>query len=299
MFNAAENASFIITDLNGKDARILEFSPGADRIFGYSREEVVGKPVAILHLKEDVDRFPEVIELMNREKAGFSGESILVRKDGEKFPALFTTYPILDATGKMTATLGVAVDISQLRQTQDSLRLSEDKNRSLFENALDIIYTIDMEGKFLEVNNAFLREGGYQREDIIGHNFAFMVHPDDAAIASLFFEKGKQGQPFEFEMQVKKKDGTYNWYSFFNRPILDNDGNVYALHGIARNITDRIKTEKALKESEGFLKDIFNSIQNGITVLDCDLNIVRVNMWMERMYASKMPLIGKKCHEVY
>ena len=106
VFNAAENASFIITDLNGKDARILEFSPGADRIFGYSREEVVGKPVAILHLKEDVDRFPEVIELMNREKAGFSGESILVRKDGEKFPALFTTYPILDATGKMTATLG-------------------------------------------------------------------------------------------------------------------------------------------------------------------------------------------------
>ncbi|MBW2662865.1 MAG: PAS domain S-box protein [Deltaproteobacteria bacterium] len=113
ILEAAENISFIMTDLDGTEAHILEFSPGAERIFGYSREEVIGKPVAMLLLSEDVARFPDVIEAMKQQKERFTGESTMVRKSGELFPVLFTAYPFCDAEGNMTATLGVSIDITE------------------------------------------------------------------------------------------------------------------------------------------------------------------------------------------
>ncbi len=64
-------------------------------------------------------------------------------------------------------------------------------------------------------------------------------------------------------------------------------------------IAERTKAENELNESKLFLDDIFDSIQDGISVLDTDLNILKVNLWMEKMYADQMPLIGKKCYKVY
>jgi PAS domain S-box-containing protein len=63
--------------------------------------------------------------------------------------------------------------------------------------------------------------------------------------------------------------------------------------------TQRDLTLAALRESEGLLRDIFDGIQDGISLLDLDFNIVRTNTWAERMYAVQSPLVGKKCHQVY
>ncbi len=64
-------------------------------------------------------------------------------------------------------------------------------------------------------------------------------------------------------------------------------------------MSTRKQTEEALRESERFLQNVFDAIQDGISALDCDLNIIRVNQWMERMYAVRKPLVGRKCYAVY
>jgi len=64
-------------------------------------------------------------------------------------------------------------------------------------------------------------------------------------------------------------------------------------------MSTRKQTDVALRESERFLQSVFDAIQDGISVLDCDLNIIRVNQWMERMYAAQKPLVGRKCYAVY
>lgn len=125
VFQAARNVAFVKTDMNGKDAKILEFSPGAEQIFGYKKEEIIGKPVAVLHIPEDVEKLPEVFRNMSGNKDGFSGEFTLVRKSGEKFPALFTTYPIFDNDGAMVAAIGVSSDITELKRAQEELRKME------------------------------------------------------------------------------------------------------------------------------------------------------------------------------
>ncbi|HID30334.1 MAG TPA: GGDEF domain-containing protein [Desulfobacterales bacterium] len=64
-------------------------------------------------------------------------------------------------------------------------------------------------------------------------------------------------------------------------------------------VAERKRVEEALREDGRFLESVFDAIQNGITVLDCEFNIIRVNPWIENTHRSKMPLIGKKCYEAY
>lgn len=84
-----------------------------------------------------------------------------------------------------------------------------------------------------------------------------------------------------------------------NVALRDENGNPTAVIEISRDITGRKQAEEALHESERFLKTVFNSIQDGISVLDPKLNVVRVNQTMRNWYAHVLPLEGKKCYEVY
>lgn len=154
IFEAADSVSFIMMDLAGTENRILEFSPGAERMFGYSCDEILGKPVAMLRLPEDVTRIPKVIETMGQRKAGFTGESTLVRKSGERFPALFTTRPILDAEGNTTAALSVSIDISEQVRIKKEL---EKQTSKLSERVKDLNCLYGISG-FVEKPNITLEE---------------------------------------------------------------------------------------------------------------------------------------------
>ncbi|MFP4040356.1 MAG: ATP-binding protein [Desulfosudaceae bacterium] len=125
VFEAAENIAFIITDARDPEPKVLEFSPGAEQIFGFQKEEIVNRPVSVLHLPEDAKNFPRAHQNMREGEIGFSGEATLVRKSGERFPALFTTYPLFDTYGDMYAALGVAIDISQQKQLERQLQQAQ------------------------------------------------------------------------------------------------------------------------------------------------------------------------------
>ncbi|MEA2012031.1 MAG: PAS domain S-box protein [Verrucomicrobiota bacterium] len=122
IFEAAENVAFLKTDCNGVNSKILDFSPGAELIFGYKKEEIIGKPIAILHNEEDIKEIPKIQEMMSIGKKGFSRESILIRKSGKEFPALFTTYPVFDKEKKMIATIEVSIDITERKEIEEELQ---------------------------------------------------------------------------------------------------------------------------------------------------------------------------------
>ncbi len=126
IFRAAENVSFIITDAKDPEPMVMEFSPGAEKIFGYSREEILGRPVSVLHLPQEAKAFLETHRRMREERKGFSCITTLVRKGGERFPALFTTYPLFDDEGRMYAALGVSIDITDRIKIEEELLVAKE-----------------------------------------------------------------------------------------------------------------------------------------------------------------------------
>ncbi len=110
--------SFITTDIN---AIVTSFSPGAERIFGYRAEEMIGHPVVKLHLPEDVARFPEIIREQTEGRIDYRAEITMVRKNGERFPAEFITAPITNERGETVARLDVSQDISEQKKLNNNL----------------------------------------------------------------------------------------------------------------------------------------------------------------------------------
>ena len=120
IFEATENVAFIIAEAKSSEPLILEFSPGAEKIFGYSREEVMGRSISILLSPKDQDKLAEIIPRI-RNGNRLSGYASLVRKSEECFPAMCSLYPLLDEKGEVYAALGVCIDITDQKKMEEEL----------------------------------------------------------------------------------------------------------------------------------------------------------------------------------
>ncbi|MDD4650941.1 MAG: ATP-binding protein [Methanothrix sp.] len=125
IFEAAKNVSFIIASAKSREPVILEFSPGAEKCFGYSREEVLGKTVTMLLVPEDRDKLAEAASRMRKETT-LSGYRQLMRRGADTFPAMYSIYPLLDESGEIYAALGVCIDITEQKMMEDELVRARD-----------------------------------------------------------------------------------------------------------------------------------------------------------------------------
>jgi len=257
IFEAADNVSFILTDLEGKDARILEFSPGSENIFGYKRDEVIGKPVSILHLPEDVEKFPEFFNIMKQKKKGFSGESTLIRKNGEKFQALFTMHPILDSNDNIAVALGVSIDITELKKAQEEMQESKETATALINAPLDLMMLVDRNYNVLMINKIAAKSFNLKVDTLIGKSiFDYLpmklVKTRKAAAEEVF----KTAQP-----KYIKDERNGNIFENSIYPVFDSKGNVNRLAIYARNITEKEKNERDIKNSREQLRNLSSHLQ--------------------------------------
>ena len=177
IFQAAKTVAFVITDARLPEPTIIEFSPGAETIFGYSRGEVIGRPVTILHQAEDVATFPQGHKQMVESRQGLSRQATLVRKNGETFPALFSSHPLFDEHGIMRAALGVSIDITEQKKTEAALRESIERFRELSELLPETIFEIDFTGKILFLNNSGMEQFSFTAEDMAAGINAYDFFP--------------------------------------------------------------------------------------------------------------------------
>ncbi len=138
IFEAADNIGFVITDLSGEETIVTDFSPGAEKIFGFKLEEIKGQKVEVLHRQTDVKEFPRMQDLLKKGLKGFQGETTLIRKSGKEFAALFTVHPLFKAD-KIIGTIGVTIDISQRKRAETELRkLKESLEQKILERTKEI-----------------------------------------------------------------------------------------------------------------------------------------------------------------
>ena len=116
IFRAANNVSFITTELEDKNFRILDFSVGSERMFGYDQENVVGRPLEILYSPDKTASISKTSRLMLDNGGEITRQLDLMRKSGDEFPAVLTAYPIFDADNNIIQALWVAFDISEIKE---------------------------------------------------------------------------------------------------------------------------------------------------------------------------------------
>jgi PAS domain S-box-containing protein len=205
-----------------------------------------------------------------------------------------------ERTGQLeTANLRLNAEIKERKKIEEDLRVSEGLYRLLAESAHDFIYILDKEMRITYANSASLRFLGLTREELFGRPIKNLLPLSNIGLANVnLFEAIEAGIPLSYRKEVSFPKGSL-WLDTVLVPLRDPNGRIASLMGISRDITEQMKSAEALAERERFLSDVFASIQDGISVLDKDLAIVRVNSRMEHWYAHALPLVGKKCYEVY
>ena len=172
----------------------------------------------------------------------------------------------------------------------------------LIENLQGFFYEIDIRtSKVLSLNGRVEEITGYSKEDFYSGKVSWkeLIYPED--LSRVEEERNKiQGTPnytARSEYRIIKRSGDISWVYDIVTTVNDRDRLI--LQGFIQDITDKKRIELVLKRDEEFLSSIFNAIQDGLSIVDRELNVIRVNDKMNQLYSHMVPLEGKRCYSVY
>jgi len=262
--------------------------------------EFYGKPYP-LHFYPDSFKVPMInnMKKVKKNRKIITQEASALDVDGNKLWYHSTIIPINDDKGKLDYLLIVSRNITERKKAEQVLKESENLFREIFHTSPDAFSISSLEdGLMVDVNQGFCDITGYKREEVIGKLSEKINIWSKREDRTKFIKKLKKSeQVVNMEFDFLRKNGQVIPALLSSQSIEING--VPHLLNVAKDITDLKQAESKLKNSEQFLNGIFESVQDGVSVLNPDLTISRVNGLMNKWYKDNLPLEGKKCYEVY
>ena len=270
--NAVESSDDAIMT-KSLDGIILSWNKGAERTYGYSAEEIIGKNISILEpddIKGEIKHFSEKIK---RGEKIQHYETLRLKKDGTKINVSVTLSPIFDASGDMKMFSAIVRDITERIKVQEAFRLSNIYNRSLIESSLDPLITIGRDGKITDVNFATEKVTGYSRDELIGTDFLdYFTEPEKAK--KVYQQVFREGLVRDYLLKIKNEDGQETPVLFNASVFKDEHDEIIGVFAAARDITERINAEEALVKIEKVrIKEIHHRIKNNLQVISSLLDL--------------------------
>lgn len=127
IYTAANSVALVTTDLGEENTRITSFSPGAEQMFGYAQDEAVGQPISLLNISEHDRSTLVVIRRLQAGRKLYFPDTVLLRKSGQRFAATVAIHPLFNSRGNIIGTLGVCIDISNLKMVQAELQQANEE----------------------------------------------------------------------------------------------------------------------------------------------------------------------------
>ena len=254
--------AILIVDRTGQIAFV---NSHAEKMFGYSPDELLGQPVEVLvpeaarpsHVahRSEFSRAPHTREM------GSGLELKGRRKDGSTFPVEISLSPLEEPEGHFV--VSAIRDVTERRQIQEALRLSEERFRRLVDEVKDYaIFMLDPEGKVKTWNEGAERIKGYSADEIIGRNFSCFYSSEDV-------ERGKPEEQLKIAAREGRseddgwrirKDGSRFWASVVITALHDPDGKLLGFSKVTRDITER----KRIREA--FLLEVTNALLSNLDI---------------------------------
>lgn len=275
-----------------KDGRFIYVNNAACKSLGYSREELLTMRVSDIDPVFPDEKWPSYwVEMKNR--GAMIIRSRHRKKDGRIFPVeIAINYSEFDGVGYNCA---FARDLSAQVQSEEALRESEERYRNLMEQMPDAIYRSTPEGRFVAVNDAFVKMLGYDSKAEIMKLYIprdlYFSPEDREAINKPLAEKD---EPDTTVIRLKKKDGSELFVEDHGQTVCDEKGTLLYYEGVLRNITDRMRAEEKLRENEEILRATLESTNDGILVVNQEGKVTHFNQRFAWMWRISQELLDRK-----
>ena len=287
-----------------REGNLLYLNKAFANMHGYGPDELIGKNLSIFHTPEQIPS----VNAANRElrqKGTFSGEIWHTRRDGTVFPTWMENSLFRDPDGNPIGMIGTVGDISELKQSEEALRESEQKFRAIFNQTFQFIGLMDTDGNLLEANQTARDLLGLEEEDVLGmpfwetvwwsHSSEMREQVRDAV------QRACAGEFVRIEAHNPDSDGNIHYIDGSLRPVKDSAGDVVFVIPEGRDISDYKRAEVALKESEKNYRNLVDNALVGIFRRSVEGDLFYVNQAMVQVleYDSAEELRAVKFEDVY
>ena len=299
------------------DGIIVSWSTGAQKIYGYTEAEAVGKPISMLVPPELPGEENKILEMLRTGGRIQHFETVRVTKTGKRINVSLTISPIKDSSRKTVGCSGIARDITERKQAEVALRASEERLR-LAQQAARIgtfewniqtgvnTWTPELEAMYGLPPGGF---GGTQTA------FENLVHVDDrAGVIKLVDAAMKSGQPTKGEWRVVWADGSVHWIAGHWQVFMDASGEPSKMNGVNIDVTKRKLADEArlevnrtleaqaalLKSREELLKIFVKNVPVAVAMLDRDMRYRQVSdRWCADYSLDSSQILGRSHYEVF
>ncbi|WP_159438706.1 PAS domain S-box protein [Alkalispirochaeta americana] len=255
---------FVYQLLRNPDGSIeYPFASDGLRSFGVTPEELQADPQALRRMipRDDYRKLLRESERAARTMGQFQCQYRLILPDGTVRWVEAQDSPRQMADGRVLWT-GLAVDITRRKRLEQLLQESEEKFRTIVENANDIIYSVTAKGIFTYVSPNWVELLGHDAADVLGRSLTDFVHPQDFErfwefLDRVFHTRQKQSG---VEYRIRHSDGSWRWHTSNASPYFDAAGRVAELHGIARDITEAKEAQEAREEAVALLHRVSQNV---------------------------------------
>jgi len=257
-----------ISILVGKEGRLIDYNKAFKTLLGYTDEELKDKVLLdFVHPDDRALVLEKYRTIYPEEELPLIYEIRGVNKKGEAIPLEITVGPYK----KKSRIIGIEVilrDISERKRMEEELRESEEKFRDLYEGIQEpVAIYVGKEGRLVDYNSAYRKLSGFTDEELKYKTFLDLTHPDDRAkvLEKYRTDYPEDKFPIIFEVRGINKNGGTDYLEASVSPY-KRKGKVIGVEVINRDITERKRMEEELRESEQKLRDLYESIPDGVAV---------------------------------
>lgn len=275
-----------------RDGVVQQVNRAFSRMFGYTPEEAIGRDVDLLIVPQE--KMGEAESMTRRVDQGekISYETCRRHKDGTPVPVEMLAFPII-FEGRQVGAYSMYLGIGERVRAEEAMRASEKKYRDLFENVSDLLYVHDMDGQFLEANPAFRNLVGLSEEELLQLNIRHLMPKKNHPRFEEYLERIRVHGVDEGFFRLQIPNGPSRVIEYRNSLITDERGHAMGVRGSGRDLTDRLRAEKALRESEERHRSILENMDEGYYETDPAGNFTFVNQAMSAVLGyTREELIG-------
>jgi len=302
--------SIIATDVSGN---ITDWNKGAERLFGYSAEEAVGKHIIFLSTPERSEENRDNIKKLFNGESVKQFETVRRRKDGTNVDVSFTISPIVDAAGRIMGMSGIVHDITERKRAEESLRRSEERFRlaalagRMFASEWDAATGVAVRSADFAQVLGIEEPVVTNAQQILGR-----IHPDDRGrVEAAFAALTPENPQLKIGYRMLHHDDTFIWVEGTSRAQFDEQGRMQRIVGMVADVTERHRADTAIRESEERFRLVANTAPVMIWMSGLDKKPTYFNqLWRDFTGLSETDLQNglvsivhpddyQQCHDVY
>jgi len=269
-----ENSNDVVNAIS-LDGTITSWNRAAERLFGYSSQEVLGQSIAMLGMPGREGRIAEVIGCIRRGCAIPAHDTVVRHRDGHAIDVALSILSIRDRTGNLTGASAILSDIRQRKQAERALAESEDRFRGFFEKNTSVMLLVNQSnGVIVDVNPAAAAFYGYERESMIGMPIQRINGISDEELRQDADKALREEQKF-FNRRHRLASGKLRDVELHSSLIDIREKHLFL--SIVYDVTERMQAEQQLRESEARYHATFEQAPVGVVHSSFDGNILRCN----------------------